>query len=90
MEISEELLDRIAQRLKAMGNPTRLRILHALEDGELSVSEIVDAVDGSQAVPSSIGMCVAVMFIMKIVGANMMRLVLNVTERRAKTEVQHG
>lgn len=49
MEISEELLDRIAQRLKAMGNPTRLRILHALEEGELSVSQIVEVVDGSQA-----------------------------------------
>ncbi|WP_034457488.1 nucleoside recognition domain-containing protein [Buttiauxella noackiae] len=48
------------------------------------------AIDGTHAVPASIGLCVAVMFIMKIVGANVMRLVLNVTERKQSTEVQHG
>ena len=49
MNISKELLDRIAQRLKAMGNPIRLHILHTLEEGERSVSEIVTVVGGSQA-----------------------------------------
>ncbi|MCU6667239.1 YjiH family protein [Enterobacteriaceae bacterium H4N4] len=34
------------------------------------------AVDGTAAVPTSIGACIAVMFIMKIVGANMMRLIV--------------
>lgn len=48
-DIPEELLDRIAVRLKAMGNPLRLRILHAIYDGELSVSEILARVGGSQA-----------------------------------------
>ncbi|MFB0709875.1 nucleoside recognition domain-containing protein [Buttiauxella noackiae] len=48
------------------------------------------AIDGTHAVPASIGLCVAVMFIMKIVGANVMRLVLNVTERKQSAEVQHG
>lgn len=48
------------------------------------------AIDGTSAVPASIGLCVAVMFIMKIVGANVMRLILNVTERKTSVEVQHG
>jgi len=45
---SDELLRRVADRLKAMGNPTRLKILHALES-ELSVSDIQARVGGSQA-----------------------------------------
>ncbi len=32
-----------------MGSPLRLRILHALEDGELSVTEIIKAARSSQA-----------------------------------------
>lgn len=48
------------------------------------------AIDGTSAVPASIGLCVAVMFIMKIVGANVMRLILNVSERKQSVEVQHG
>jgi len=42
-------MERIAVRLKAMGNPVRLKILHALEDGELFVGEIVTRVGSSQA-----------------------------------------
>ncbi|GDX05189.1 nucleoside recognition domain-containing protein [Buttiauxella selenatireducens] len=48
------------------------------------------AVDGTHAVPASIGLCVAVMFIMKIVGANLMRLILTLSERKQSAEVQHG
>ncbi len=48
-DIPDEILDRIAVRLKAMGNPFRLRIIHALHGGELSVSEILSRVGGSQA-----------------------------------------
>lgn len=44
-----ELLERIAERLKALAEPTRLSILHALEDGERSVTELTDAVVSSQA-----------------------------------------
>ncbi len=47
-DVSELLLERIALRLKAMANPFRLRILHTLEDGELSVNEILERVGGSQ------------------------------------------
>ena len=48
-ELSEEVLERIASRLKAMGNPFRLRILQALHEGEMSVNEILSRVGGSQA-----------------------------------------
>lgn len=41
------------------------------------------AVDGTAAVPTSIGACIAVMFIMKIVGANLMRLALKFTGKDA-------
>jgi DNA-binding transcriptional ArsR family regulator len=47
-DFSELLLERIALRLKAMANPFRLRILHALEAGERSVNEILEQVGGSQ------------------------------------------
>ena len=46
---SRELLERIADRLKALADPTRLRILHALEDRELNVSDLLAVVGGSQA-----------------------------------------
>ena len=48
-EISDQLFTRIAARLKAMASPARLKILHALEDGELAVHEILARVGGSQA-----------------------------------------
>lgn len=46
---SEQLFEKIADRLKAMADPMRLRILHSLHDGELCVNDILDAVGGSQA-----------------------------------------
>jgi DNA-binding transcriptional ArsR family regulator len=45
----DELFLRIADRLKALSDPSRLKILHTLENRELCVSEIRDAVGGSQA-----------------------------------------
>lgn len=39
-------------------------------------------VDGTSAVPTSIGACVAVMFVMKIVGANLLRLILTFTGKK--------
>jgi len=47
--LTDELLENIASRLKAMGNPFRLKILHALEPGERSVTEILEEVGGTQA-----------------------------------------
>ena len=48
-EIPDELLERIAGRLKAMGNPLRLRILHTLQGRELTVGEILEVTGGRQA-----------------------------------------
>jgi DNA-binding transcriptional ArsR family regulator len=46
---SDELLGRIAEVLKAMADPTRLKILHSLHQGERCVSDILTNVGGSQA-----------------------------------------
>ncbi len=48
-EPSDEFFERIAERLKALADPTRLKILHAVEDRELRVSDILAVVGGSQA-----------------------------------------
>ena len=40
--------------------------------------------DGTPAVPTSIGACVAVMFIMKIFGANLLRLALKIKRRQSQ------
>ncbi len=49
MIASDELLYKIADVLKAMADPTRLKILHSLQDGERCVSDILEVVGGSQA-----------------------------------------
>ncbi len=49
MVASDELLQRIAEVLKAMADPTRLKILHSLQQGERCVSDILEVVGGSQA-----------------------------------------
>ena len=49
MIASDELLLRIADVLKAMADPTRLKILHSLQQGERCVSDILEVVGGSQA-----------------------------------------
>ncbi len=42
MQLSDEILQTIAHRFKAMSEPVRLKILHLLKEGELSVGEIAD------------------------------------------------
>ena len=44
----EELFEPVAARLRLLADSTRLRILNALREGELSVVEIVEAVGASQ------------------------------------------
>jgi DNA-binding transcriptional ArsR family regulator len=46
---SDELLSRIAEVLKAMADPTRLKILHGIHNGERCVTDILEIVGGSQA-----------------------------------------
>ncbi len=48
-ELSDAALRMIADRFKVLAEPTRLKILHALWDGELAVSEIMAAIDALQA-----------------------------------------
>lgn len=42
--------------------------------------------DGSQAVPVSLGLCIIVMFVMKIFGANLMRFYITLAERKETPE----
>jgi len=46
--MSEGMLDLVASRFRILGEPYRLRILQLLRRGEMSVAEIVDALDGTQ------------------------------------------
>lgn len=47
--LTPEVIDLVAERFKALGEPTRLRILNALRRGELTVSELMDATGLGQA-----------------------------------------
>lgn len=47
--LSPELLRLVAERFKALAEPARLEILNALRDGEMTVSELVDATGLGQA-----------------------------------------
>ena len=48
-EPSEALLDMMAARFRALGDPSRLRLLHLLMDGERSVGELEAASGLGQA-----------------------------------------
>lgn len=47
--LSPELIDLVAERFKALGDPARLSLLNAMRGGELSVSELVEATGLTQA-----------------------------------------
>lgn len=44
-----ELLDLLAERFRALGEPTRLRILSALRGGERTVTELMEETELGQA-----------------------------------------
>lgn len=46
--LSAEVLELVAARFRVMADPLRLRLLHALEDGEMSVSALTAAVESTQ------------------------------------------
>ena len=46
--LTPEALKMIANRFKVLSEPIRLQMLHALQDGELSVNELTDIVKTSQ------------------------------------------
>ena len=47
--LSQEQLRHIAERFKALSEPSRLEILHALKGGELTVTEILETTGFGQA-----------------------------------------
>ena len=47
-KLSPEALELVAARFKVMSEPLRLRILHELQGGEMSVMEVTEAVESSQ------------------------------------------
>jgi ArsR family transcriptional regulator len=47
--LTGEAFELIAGRFRVLSEPMRLRLLHALGDGELSVSELVEATGAGQA-----------------------------------------
>ncbi|MAR92770.1 MAG: metalloregulator ArsR/SmtB family transcription factor [Pseudomonadota bacterium] len=46
--MSEQQLDVVAQRFRVLSDPMRLKILHNLRDGELTVGSLVNATGASQ------------------------------------------
>ena len=46
--LPDALVDLIARRFRAMSEPTRIRILDRLRDGEATTAELVEALDTSQ------------------------------------------
>jgi DNA-binding transcriptional ArsR family regulator len=46
--LTTEALELVAARFKVLAEPLRLNILQFLQDGEMSVSEITEAVDSTQ------------------------------------------
>jgi DNA-binding transcriptional ArsR family regulator len=45
---SEKMLTLVARRFRLLGEPFRLRLLHALERGERTVGELVRELEGNQ------------------------------------------
>jgi ArsR family transcriptional regulator len=48
-ELTPQALDMIAMRFRVLSEPMRLRILHTLGDAEMTVGDLVAAVETSQA-----------------------------------------
>lgn len=46
--MTPEMLELVAQRFRLLADPMRLRILHELQQGELSVGELVERTGASQ------------------------------------------
>lgn len=46
--LPEPLVEQIAQRFRVIGEPTRIRILDRLRDGEATVQELADVLDTTQ------------------------------------------
>ena len=49
LALSDQMIELVARRFRMLGEPQRLRILQALEGGQRTVGEIVDAVAANQS-----------------------------------------
>lgn len=47
--MNERTLEMVAERFRVLGDPTRLQLLQAIQNSELSVSELVTIIGTSQA-----------------------------------------
>lgn len=63
--IDDTVLEMIARRLSAMGEPTRLKILHCLMNGELSVSQLCEEI---KMRPSNVSQHLSILFNAGLVG----------------------
>lgn len=48
-DLTPDVIELIAERFRALGEPARLRLLDALRDGEMTVSELVERTGLGQA-----------------------------------------
>lgn len=48
LPLTDQMIELIARRFRMLGEPQRLRILQVLEEGEKTVGEIVEALEGNQ------------------------------------------
>ncbi len=48
LALSDRMINIVARRFHTLGEPYRLRLLQALEAGEMTVGELVQALDGNQ------------------------------------------
>ena len=52
MRISDDVAEKVAHVLKAVGHPARLKIIELLEQGEMCVGDICEALSEKQAMTS--------------------------------------
>lgn len=48
LPLTDQMIELIVRRFRMLGEPQRLRILQVLEEGEKTVGEIVEALEGNQ------------------------------------------
>lgn len=48
LNMSDKMMDLVARRFRTLGEPYRLRMLQTLESGEMSVGDMVAALEGNQ------------------------------------------
>ena len=52
-ELTDANAAAVAERFKALGEPMRLRLLHALRSGERSVGDLAERTDGGRHRPAA-------------------------------------